>query len=213
MYMFKMIDWLSATGSKINTFASRGKVTLYAGGAASRRLSIGVDAKGMPVLGVPECDRPAWVLDTTWKTIIFATNCTMPENADAAGDYGLPADYVGLIGEIDNTRHQFSVWIPVNASVLSAIMQTSEKFRAMQDGPAKTIRIVCYENIAGKLLWVEGADINICGLRHIHDVTIDEKAIWTGNTFNNKSQGSGDKKSTSGKTKFPRKKKFSKKSK
>lgn len=211
--MFKMIDWLSATGSKINTFASRGKVTLYAGGAASRRLSIGVDAKGMPVLGVPEGDRPAWVLDTTWSTVIFATNCTLPETADAAGDYGLPADYIGLIGEIDNTKHQFSVWLPVNVNTLSAIMQTSEKFRAMQDGVAKTVRIVCYENIAGKLIWAEGSDINICALRHIHDVPIDEKAIWVGNKSGGKPQDVGGKKPPARKSKFPSKKKFSKKTK
>lgn len=213
MHMFKMIDWLSATGSKINTFASRGRVTLYAGGAASRRLSIGVDSKGMPVLGIPECDRPAWVLDTTWNSIVFATNCTLPENATAAGDHGLASDYIGLIGGMDNTKHQFSIWLPVNTNTLSAIMQTSEKFRAMKDGPVKTIRIVCYENIAGKLLWAEGSDINICSLRHIHDVPIDEKAIWVGNKFGGKSQGSGDKKPASSKTKFPSKKKFAKKSK
>ncbi len=127
---------------------------MYADIMASRRIAIGFDESGIPVVGIPYKDRKHWdTIDVT--RIVFAKSIRQLPKLPL-GDYS----YIGIAGS-NREYHRFTLWMPVqNHQVLSGIISQSIKQKARFG----TARLVCFSQTNGKVEWMANEDIAVTDL-------------------------------------------------
>lgn len=175
--MFSMLEWAIACHSNPEIRANKNKVTLYLGSAAPRRLTIGVDKSGVPVIGIPFVDKDFWQ-KTEWLNVVFAKNSRLPMDIEALPEHHAvgPVDRLGLIGR--EGRASFAIWMSVNPNLFDAIIATAQKFGGIKTGTDPLIRLVCYYAGPGKPEWLANEDVGIVGLKIEENVLADHDLIW-----------------------------------
>lgn len=175
--MFSMLEWAIACNSNPEIRANRNRITLYVTGAAARRLVIGVDEAGIPVIGIPFSDRTYWA-KTEWSSVVFVRNGQLPDDINGIPNHSAsgPIDRLGLVGRDGKTN--FCIWMPTNPKIFDAIITTSQRFGGISDTKTAQARMVSYYAGPGKPEWLRDEDIGIFPLVMEENVQIDHDLIW-----------------------------------
>lgn len=174
-----LIYWVQNTGSKVWLRSRRDRKTaIFSENDVARRITLGLDEAGFPVLGIPFVDKPVWG-HLTFQRAIFSWYGKNPVAADGSlfepGDPVTGDFHLGIV-VADKSGEVATLWVPTASSKLfKALTQAPINLAVKGEYPPPgIIRVVYYAAVGeNQATWIEGEDYGVCKISVIKDEPLE----------------------------------------
>ena len=181
--MFLLAPWISGVGADdVDILPHKGRALIFLSPRHARRIVIGADAAGVPCIGMPFIDSRTFST-VLWERAILALDCIRPPSASRPGSQPRLGDFICLPGQERRNNGKFALWVPCRPGLLSAIIETGQKFQAIGESERGEARIGFYDVVpAGdsetRTEWLMGEDAAIVPLTVARDLPCNGDMAW-----------------------------------